>query len=132
MGIVTIEPGFFIYVGSAFGPGGLKARVGRHFRTEKRLRWHIDYVRAVTEPCHAWCSNDSDRLEHHWAGAIARLAGVSTIQGIGSSDCSCEGHLFACQVLPSSSTMRRALGSPLYMMRPELARGLKNATLLRT
>ena len=28
------------------GPGGLAARVGRHCRREKTLRWHVDYLRA--------------------------------------------------------------------------------------
>ena len=30
------QPGYYLYVGSAFGPGGLKARVGRHMRSEKK------------------------------------------------------------------------------------------------
>jgi len=34
--------GFYIYIGSALGPGGLSARIGRHLLAEKRLHWHID------------------------------------------------------------------------------------------
>ena len=48
LGTLTVEPGFYLYVGSAFGPGGLAARVGRHCRREKTCRWHVDYLRAVT------------------------------------------------------------------------------------
>lgn len=48
---VTLDPGFYVYVGSAGGPGGVGARVRRHLllsRGEKKgaLRWHIDQVLA--------------------------------------------------------------------------------------
>ena len=47
-----LRPGFYCYVGSAMGPGGLRARVMRHYRCtdcgtsgkKKRLHWHIDFV----------------------------------------------------------------------------------------
>ncbi|OYT40997.1 MAG: hypothetical protein B6U89_00365 [Desulfurococcales archaeon ex4484_58] len=39
-----INRGFYIYVGSARGPGGLRARINRHLRREKKLFWHIDYL----------------------------------------------------------------------------------------
>ena len=32
LGKIEIEPGYYVYIGSAFGPGGIKARVGRHLR----------------------------------------------------------------------------------------------------
>ena len=47
LGVITFEKGYFIYIGSAFGAGGVLARVKRHCRTDKRLRWHIDYVRTA-------------------------------------------------------------------------------------
>ena len=39
-----LDPGFYIYIGSARGSGGLIARVNRHFRRNKKLFWHIDYL----------------------------------------------------------------------------------------
>ncbi|MGE4432278.1 MAG: DUF123 domain-containing protein [Sphingobium sp.] len=39
-----IEPGRYVYAGSAYGPGGMRARVGRHFRKSKAIRWHIDHL----------------------------------------------------------------------------------------
>jgi Uri superfamily endonuclease len=30
LGTLTLQPGYYVYVGSAFGPGGLKARIGHH------------------------------------------------------------------------------------------------------
>ncbi len=40
---VELEPGVYAYVGSAFGPGGLAARLRRHLcGARRRLWWHID------------------------------------------------------------------------------------------
>ena len=66
-GVLQIHPGYYVYVGSAFGPGGVRARVERHFRKSKRQHWHIDYLHAVLEPVCAWCSYSPERLEHDWA-----------------------------------------------------------------
>ena len=41
---IRIEPGFYVYVGSACGPGGLRARILRHLRRSKKVRWHIDKI----------------------------------------------------------------------------------------
>ena len=43
--IFYIPRGTYLYVGSAKGPGGLRARIKRHLRRHgKRLFWHIDYL----------------------------------------------------------------------------------------
>lgn len=39
-----LKPGLYVYIGSARGPGGVKARVERHMRRDKKPFWHIDYV----------------------------------------------------------------------------------------
>ena len=58
LGVLEAQPGFYVYVGSALGPGGLAARVGRHCRREKILRWHVDYLRStkVYARCCCVCS----------------------------------------------------------------------------
>jgi len=38
LGALDVQPGFYVYVGSARGPGGLKARIARHTRSEKKVR----------------------------------------------------------------------------------------------
>ncbi len=43
-----IKPGIYFYIGSAKGPGGLKARVSRHYTRSKKKHWHIDYLTANT------------------------------------------------------------------------------------
>jgi hypothetical protein len=49
LGVLHMLPGIYVYVGSALGPGGLAARIERHARQEKTLRWHIDYLRAAAD-----------------------------------------------------------------------------------
>jgi len=44
LGRKLFKRGLYLYVGSARGPGGLKARVGRHLAKVKRVKWHIDYL----------------------------------------------------------------------------------------
>ncbi len=41
---IRAGPGFYAYIGSAGGPGGLRARLLRHIRKTKKLRWHIDQI----------------------------------------------------------------------------------------
>jgi len=46
LGEILFEPGLWVYVGSAMGSGStsLENRLGRHFRKEKTIYWHIDYL----------------------------------------------------------------------------------------
>ena len=36
--------GLYVYIGSAWGPGGLGGRVARHIRRGKMRHWHIDWI----------------------------------------------------------------------------------------
>jgi Uri superfamily endonuclease len=54
LGELEISPGWYAYAGSAFGPGGVAARCGHHLRLSARPRWHIDYLRAVSELREMW------------------------------------------------------------------------------
>lgn len=38
------SPGYYVYLGSAKQYGGIKSRVNRHLKKNKKLRWHIDYL----------------------------------------------------------------------------------------
>jgi len=44
LGSFSFPRGVYLYVGSARGKGGLKARVQRHLTRPKVKRWHIDYL----------------------------------------------------------------------------------------
>jgi Uri superfamily endonuclease len=96
LGQVELPAGWYLYLGSARGPGGLAARLARHKRKQaKRFHWHIDYVRAVATMVEIWSSEGADRRECQWAAAAAGLDGAMVIApGLGSSDCRCRTHLF--------------------------------------
>jgi Uri superfamily endonuclease len=109
-GRLIVRPGFYVYVGSAFGPGGLGARVARHCREQKRLRWHIDYLRAAAAPDEVWYTLDPVSVECRWAEAFRQMPGSSMpMDGFGASDCSCRTHLFYFPRRPSRSRFRRLL-----------------------
>ena len=93
-GLLDIRPGYYVYVGSAFGPGGVLARVSRHCRVAKSKRWHIDYLREFTILKSVWYSHSTIRLECRWAEALAELSETEKVKGFGCSDCKCESHLF--------------------------------------
>ena len=91
---ICVKPGYYSYIGSAFGPGGVRARVSRHLRKEKRKHWHIDYLREFMEPVGVWFTHDRQRLEHIWARSLSDVGGITSIHGFGCSDCNCYSHLF--------------------------------------
>lgn len=99
-GRLAVEPGYYLYVGSAFGPGGVRARVLRHCRKAKSRHWHVDYLRECLIPVGAWCSYAGRDLEHRWARSLAGMAGMTAIKGFGCSDCNCRAHLFATATAP--------------------------------
>jgi Uri superfamily endonuclease len=110
LGQVDLPPGWVLYVGSACGPGGLAARVGRHLRAEKRTHWHVDALAGREPVCAVWAVESTRRLECVWAGAVAGLAGAGVpAPGFGSSDCRCPAHLFHLPDLATLIAVRRAL-----------------------
>lgn len=96
LGRVTLASGRYVYVGSAFGPGGLRARLNRHQRQDKRLHWHVDYLTSVTPLAGIVARAGAERSECVWARRLLALPGATTpIVGFGSSDCreNCPAHL---------------------------------------
>ena len=111
LGKLDVCPGFYVYVGSAGGPGGLQARVARHCRASKRRHWHIDHLSTVAYVEEVWYSEQASGAEHQWAAAIAGMPGASVpLVGFGSSDCDCRSHLFRFPNRPSAGVFRRSLG----------------------
>ncbi|MDD9906167.1 MAG: DUF123 domain-containing protein [Rhodospirillaceae bacterium] len=44
-----VTPGHYLYAGSANGPGGLRARLARHLRRDKKPHWHVDRLTVAAE-----------------------------------------------------------------------------------
>ena len=95
LGEISFPIGFYLYIGSALGSGGLRARVRRHLRTTEIpiLYWHIDRLLQEASPREVWLCAGDERLECVWAHSLHRT-GVPGIPGFGASDCDCPSHLF--------------------------------------
>ncbi|MBN2389345.1 MAG: DUF123 domain-containing protein [Anaerolineae bacterium] len=86
----------YCYVGSAWGSGGLAARVWRHLRGGAVRHWHIDYVRALATPVAVWLA-PYDHCECAWAAYLLESQGARVIvPRCGASDCRCAAHLLYC------------------------------------
>ncbi len=109
LGRIRFASPFYMYFGSALGPGGLAARLEHHLQQARRAHWHIDYLRRVAALLGAWHTCDTTRLECTWVDAASLLRGVSRVPRFGSSDCRCHSHLLAAQRLPSLAAFRRRL-----------------------
>nr|WP_294509627.1 GIY-YIG nuclease family protein [uncultured Rhodopila sp.] len=82
---VELQPGRFLYAGSARGPGGLRARLMRHQRAGKTLHWHIDRLTEAGEVQGAWILPGGDEC-----AIVAALPHLPVpLPGFGSSDCRC-------------------------------------------
>jgi Uri superfamily endonuclease len=110
LGRFQLRPGFYVYVGSAFGPGGLKARIAHHMKISEKPHWHMDYLRPALVLNEIWFTYDSRHREHQWAGALARIDGGSIpFSGFGASDCRCKSHLYFIRAKPSIRRFRNQL-----------------------
>jgi Uri superfamily endonuclease len=95
LGRYTMQAGWYDYIGSAFGPGGLRARLRHHASIASRPHWHIDHLRRYAELIEIWYTDSGWRREHDYAALLARLPGSRIpVAGFGASDCHCRSHLF--------------------------------------
>jgi Uri superfamily endonuclease len=76
---VSLAAGRYFYCGSAKGPGGLQARIARHMRHGKAIRWHIDNLTEAGHVLGAWTSVGGHECEF-----VAALAHLPTpVRGFG-------------------------------------------------
>ena len=90
LGIVKFSKGYYAYVGSALG--GLKHRLQRHVKKEKKKRWHIDYLleKAILEEIsYGVCESPMEcQLSQYLSTSL------TYIPQFGSTDCMCKSHLY--------------------------------------
>ena len=96
LGSFDLLSGNYYYVGSAMGEGGIASRVGRHFvhDKDKKLRWHIDYLRAQMQIVGSWIWDSEVSMECDIAKELESQRELRPIAKVGSSDCRCRSHLF--------------------------------------
>lgn len=82
---VTLKAGYYLYCGSANGPGGLRSRLARHMRRGKSKHWHIDQLTEHGSVLGAWIARKGRECD-----LVAMLGALPMpILGFGSSDCAC-------------------------------------------
>ena len=107
LGTITLERGWYAYVGSA--ARGREARVARHLAAEKPLRWHADHLFTAFPPARAWLV-DGATGECELAGALAALPGAERRpRRFGAGDCRCAGHLVRLLAKPTTVNLRATL-----------------------
>ncbi len=112
LGTFDLIPGYYAYVGSAHGSGGLRARLDHHVGSTAKPFWHIDYLLQWAQPVELWHAASSRKLEQDWAEL---LAGCRTfrqpIPRFGASDCppNRASHLFYARRRPSFRWFRQKI-----------------------
>lgn len=110
LGTMQGEAGYYYYCGSAFGPGGIAARVKHHGKISARPHWHMDYLRPYTRLSSAGYATTQTNLEHDWAQAIATFPEAKiALPGFGASDCRCRAHLIWLPKMPSMHRLQTLL-----------------------
>ncbi len=111
-GEMLVVPGYYFYVGSALGPGGLAARLRHHESAVRKPHWHIDYLRQAAHVVDIWYAIGAERHEHVWASVLEHMAGATIpMRGFGASDCTCTAHLFHFADVPSFASFQRDLAA---------------------
>lgn len=95
LGPLRFQAGWYIYVGSALGSGGLH-RVERHLSLallrDKRPTWHVDYL--LLSPEFSLVYTVSAISMDRYECLLSHELNGTRIPGFGCSDCSCTSHLF--------------------------------------
>jgi Uri superfamily endonuclease len=105
LGEFEFPAGTYVYTGSA--RRGIEARLARHVRAEKALRWHIDYLLAA--PGVRITRIVRSRREECRLNRVS--AGQVRVPGFGASDCraGCGAHLKYQGPLGKSLSARRGV-----------------------
>jgi Uri superfamily endonuclease len=117
LGVFTFPPGDYVYVGSALGPGGLLGRVGRHFRGNKKLHWHIDWLGEVASLFGCCYAITDKRMECQWSQILADCQDAFIpARRFGASDCRtrkipCATHLVLLRTGVNADRLRKILAS---------------------
>jgi Uri superfamily endonuclease len=117
LGRKRLEKGYYLYIGSAQGPGGVGARVNRHLKKKKKIRWHIDYL--TTRPTMrivgiVYTCTTENGAETKIANIIGEKA-KPAIPKFGSTDTRDLTHLYKCRdenecLKLASEALRQAIG----------------------
>ncbi len=93
----NFQRGWYIYVGSAQGSGGVRARLKTHLGVNKNRHWHIDWLLRHAKIVRTYYLIGTKNRECVWSQAIANSPYITVpVKRFGASDCvnKCPAHLF--------------------------------------
>jgi Uri superfamily endonuclease len=112
LGCIAFKRGWYAYAGSAFGPGGLAARISHHLRPVQKPHWHIDYLQTEAMAVEVWVAAGLPCREHDWSAALAKGSRSGAwVRRFGCSDCHCPSHLLHYDHRPGKDLIREKLGT---------------------
>jgi len=100
--------GYYVYTGSAGGPGCIRARLMRHVLGAGKKHWHVDWLRQASIPVACWFKTGDAPLECKWIQRLMQLEGFFfPLAGFGASDCRyrCPAHLIGFYQLPDIASL---------------------------
>ena len=116
-----LKKGYYIYVGSAMN--FLEKRVARHFKKEKRLHWHIDFLLQKAQLLSAYLIPSRERIEEKLSRIVGEV--FQGVEGFGASDLSVKTNLYysmhppdetICNILNSKGLNWKRVKSPKEIM----------------
>ncbi len=107
LGSFPFAAGWYAYVGSAFGAGGLRGRLKHHLGQGSRPHWHMDYLARAASIAEIWYLASHSGHEHDWASLLMTLPDAALpVPRFGASDCQCPAHLFYFPARPAFDAFR--------------------------
>ncbi|MEJ2329881.1 MAG: GIY-YIG nuclease family protein [Gammaproteobacteria bacterium] len=108
LGLHCFRQGWYLYAGSAKGPGGIRSRCARHLRLDKRKRWHSDYLTRIAQVRQVWFTEQMSEMRV--VGEPLRFPMPNQpVAGFGASDSRAHSHLFYRPVCPDVSRLTRRM-----------------------
>ncbi|WP_297437023.1 DUF123 domain-containing protein [Thermococcus sp.] len=80
--VFQLREGHYVYVGSAMN--SLEKRVGRHFKRDKKLHWHIDYLLRKARLLRAYLIPSEERLEERLSLEVSKYG--EPVKDFGAGD----------------------------------------------
>lgn len=97
-----LKAGYYVYVGSAMN--SLEKRVERHFREDKKLHWHIDYLLREAKLLRAYLIPSEERLEEKLSLEVSKFG--EPVEGFGAGDVRVNTNLYRFEEEPDTALIK--------------------------
>lgn len=106
LGQIIFDPGIYVYVGSALN--NIISRVNRHFKSDKKVFWHIDYITPTPmDIIGAILLISDEKLENILSALLEKY--FLYIPKFGSTDTKDVSHLYYIKSYSESATLLKIL-----------------------